>query len=100
MADVFADEGGYGRIECPGCENSLSAILGAFQAGEACPSCGLPAAAARQVFEARRKGAEEGLTRAYAQVLKRALDAERERGDLRERLMEMREVANRPWKPL
>ena len=74
-------------------------ILAAFQRGEPCPSCALPADAARQVLDARRKGAEEGLTRAYAQVLKRALDAERERDDLRGRLLEMREVANRPWKP-
>jgi hypothetical protein len=100
MTDVFADPEEIGRITCPGCENHLSSILRAFRDGEACPSCGLPADVARQVLEARRKGAEEGLQRKYLEAMKRALDAERERDDLRERLLEMRKVANRPWKPL
>jgi hypothetical protein len=93
---AFDDPDEIGRIECPGCENSLSSILAAFREGGPCPECGLPAAAARQVLDARRKGAEESLTKAYTQMLKRAVDAEGERDDLRARLLEMREVANRP----
>lgn len=97
MADVFADEHEIGRITCPGCESHLSDILAAFRAGEPCPRCDLAAETARQVYEARRKGADEELERKYLDALKRAMEAERERDDLRERMREMREVANRPW---
>jgi hypothetical protein len=97
VADVFADEDGIGRITCPGCENHLSGILAAFRAGEPCPRCDLPAETARQIFESRRKGADEALERKYLDALKRAVEAERERDDLRGRMREIREVASRPW---
>lgn len=97
MTDVFADENEIGRIQCPGCENSLHAILVAFREGDPCPRCGLPADVARQVYEAQRKGADEALREMYTAAMKRALDAEQERDDLRERMREIREAANRPW---
>lgn len=95
--DAFADEQEIGRITCPGCGNHLSDILAAFRRGAPCPRCDLPAEVARQVLEAQRKGADETLRQAYTEAVKRALDAERERDDLRERMWEIREVANRPW---
>lgn len=94
---MFEDARDYGRIQCPGCENSLFEILEAFQGGMPCPRCDLPAETARQVYEARRKGVDEELERKYLGALKRAMEAEQERDDLRERMREMREVANRPW---
>jgi len=97
VIDAFADEHEIGRITCPGCENHLSSILAAFREGAPCPSCGLPAEAARMVLDAQRKGADETLRQAFADALKRAQEAERERDDLRERMRDIREVANRPW---
>ena len=97
MIDVFEDARDYGRIECPGCGNYLSDILAAFRDGSPCPRCNLPAETARQVLEARRRGADEELEQKYTDALRRALGAERERDELRERMREIREVANRPW---
>lgn len=97
MADVFADAEDYGRIECPACGQNVFAILQAFREGEACPYCGLPADVARQVIEAQRKGADEKLRRAYTEAMKRALDAERQRDELLERMNTIREAA---WRPL
>ena len=96
MSDVFADAEEYGRIQCPACGQNVFAILQAFREGEACPYCGLPSDAARMVLEAARKGAEETLRQAYAEAMKRALDAERRNADLLERLGEIREAACRP----
>lgn len=97
MIDVFEHARDYGRIECPGCGNYLSDILAAFRDGSPCPRCDLPAETARQVLEARRAGADKELERKCRDALKRAQEAERERDDLRERMREIREVANRPW---
>jgi hypothetical protein len=98
VTDAFADEHEIGRITCPGCGNHLSAILAAFREGAPCPNCGLPAEAARLVLDAQRKGADETLRQACTDALKRALEAERERDDLRDRMREIREAANRPWR--
>jgi hypothetical protein len=92
---VFEEARDYGRIECPGCGNYLSDILAAFRDGQPCPRCGLPADTARQVHEARRKGVDEETERRYLDALKRAIAAEAEARDLRERLDVIREAANR-----
>lgn len=97
MIDVFEDARDYGRIECPGCGNYLSDILMAFRDGSPCPRCGLAADTARQVLEAQQRGADETLRQGYTDAMKRALEAERERDELRERMREIREAANRPW---
>lgn len=97
MLDVFEEARDYGRIECPGCGNYLSDILMAFRDGSPCPRCGLPADTARQVLDTQRKSADETLKRNYLDAMKRALEAERERDELRERISDIREVANRPW---
>lgn len=97
MIDAFDDPHEIGRITCPGCDNHLSAILAAFREGAPCLECGLPAEVARQVIDAQRKGADETLRRGYTDAIKRALEAERERDDLRERMREIRGVAGRPW---
>lgn len=96
MADVFSDLEGIGRIECPGCENSLFEILQAFREGSPCPRCDFPAETARTVIEARLKGVERALREKYLAAMKRALEAERERDALRERMRDIREAANRP----
>ena len=96
MTDVFADEEGIGRLTCPACGNHLFEILQAFRDGQPCPRCDLPAAAARQVLEAQRKGADAELLGKYQEAMKRALTAEQELGELRARMREVREVANRP----
>ena len=84
------------RMECPACENDLWRILQAYEAGEPCPECGLPADAAREILDARKRGADELLERKYTEALSRAMKAEGEAGELRERLKQIREFANRP----
>jgi hypothetical protein len=95
VADVFEDARDYGRIECPGCGNYLSDILAAFRDGRPCPRCGLPSETARQVYEARRSGVDEELERKYLDALKRAIAAEAEARELRERIDVIREAATR-----
>lgn len=97
MTDVFADAEGYGRIQCPACGQNVFAILQAFRDGDPCPYCGLPADAARTVLEAARRGADEKLRRAYSEAMKRALDAERQRDEVLERMGVIREAA---WRPI
>lgn len=96
MADVFDDDQGIGRITCPACGNHLFEILSAFREGQPCPRCDLPADTARVVIEAQRKGADRVLLEKYQETLKRALEAERERDELRRRMREIREAVHRP----
>ena len=69
-----------------------SNIRAAFERGEGCPSCGLSAAAAAELLESRRRGAEFALVVSTAQAECRAQEAEREAARLREVLARAREV--------
>jgi hypothetical protein len=75
---------------CPGCENVLSSIGTAFNDGEPCPNCGLPAEAAEAIEKAQVRGASDGLAKRTADAEIRAAKAEAEVSILRARLAEIR----------
>jgi hypothetical protein len=71
------------KAECPACDSYTSGIYTAFENGEQCPTCGLPAEAAAAVLAARERGASEELVQRAAKAERRAAAAEREAGRLR-----------------
>lgn len=79
-------------MTCPGCDARTSLVLARFLDGEPCPSCGLSAAAAAEVLDARKRGADADLTHRYAVAVKRADLAEAEVARLREKLDRVREA--------
>lgn len=64
------------KVLCPGCDSYSSSVRAAFEEGRPCPSCKLPASAARQVEAARTRAADEGLVEQYIHAIKRAEEAE------------------------
>lgn len=74
------------KATCPACDSETSTIYRAFNEGEACPYCGLPADAANAVLAARERGASEQLVERAALAEQRAAKAEQEIGRLRGRL--------------
>jgi hypothetical protein len=83
-------------MTCPACRNHLSSILAAYRDGEDCPSCGLPADAAKEVLAAIKRGADSELADKYADMASRALTAEQQVRELGDRLREIRDAANLP----
>jgi hypothetical protein len=80
------------RAYCPACQAETSTILGAFQRGEDCPSCGLSAAAAGELLDLQRRGAEWDTVDRAAKAELRAEAAEREAARLRWRLRFIRQA--------
>jgi uncharacterized OB-fold protein len=80
------------RAWCPACDDETSTIWAAFERGEDCPYCGLSAAAAAELVEFRRRGAEFALVVSTAQAERRAQEAERESARLRKLLARAREA--------
>ena len=74
------------KMICPACDAYLSSIAMAFRDSEPCPNCGLPAEAAVAVLAAQKRGADEALTKKYAEAETRAAEAEAEARRLREKL--------------
>ena len=74
------------KMTCPACDAHLSSVLMAFEEGQPCPNCGLPAEAAVDVLAARKRGASEVLTQKYAAAETRAAKAEAEVRKLRAKL--------------
>lgn len=67
------------KAECPACKAYTSGVYAVLSGDkEACPYCGLPAAAMFSVLEARKRGADKELTEKYEQAVIRAAKAEAE----------------------
>jgi hypothetical protein len=77
-------------MTCPSCDSDTSAALVAYESGQPCPHCGLPADAATQIIEARNRHANEELISKYTQAVQRAEKAEAEAGALRRKLANIR----------
>lgn len=84
------------KMACPGCDSYSSTILRAFEDGEACPACGLPATATAEILDARKRTADADLTKRYEEAVKRIgrLEAENHalRGALNNLLMAARQA--------
>lgn len=83
------------RAYCPGCENDLSRIRSAFDAGMPCPVCGLPASAAQALEEAQTRGADQALIDRAADAEKRAAKAEREAAAYKSALRKIQDIVER-----
>lgn len=79
------------KAECPACNAHLSGVYDAL-IGEkpACPSCGLPGDALREIEHARKRHADAELTAQLEAALVRAGKAEGELKRLRARLRQVR----------
>ena len=67
------------KQECPSCKAWTSAVWDAEHGRcDSCPSCGLSGAIIREVYETRRRQADEELTGRYEQAIVRAGRAEAE----------------------
>jgi len=85
------------KMSCLGCNSYTSAIYDAYQDGNPCPNCGLPAEATEKVLQARKRGADEDLVRQYQEAEVRAGKAEAEASMLRRHLEAIQgAVANPP----
>lgn len=80
------------KMTCPGCSFHSSSVMAAFDDAEPCPSCGLSAAAALEIFGIRATRADVAVKAQAAEAIRR-LDAAETRAAKAERLVErMREV--------
>lgn len=77
---------------CPACDAVTSNVRSAFEDGRPCPHCGLSAAAAAELVEAKARGAEFALVVDTARAVRRAEEAEAESRRLRELLDRARRV--------
>lgn len=84
------------RETCPACRARTSDVFFAFQRGEECPNCGLPAGVAAKVLEVQRRHASAELLGEYNAMAARALSAEQQVRVLTERLYGIRDLANEP----
>jgi hypothetical protein len=66
------------RMLCPACGSYTSSIVAAFEEGEPCPACGLPASAAAAVIEVKARQAGEEVTQRAVRAELRAAAAEEE----------------------
>ena len=66
------------KMECPGCGSYSSTILGAFERGERCPTCGLHPSATREILAARKRAADADLTAKYERLVKQHDKTQRE----------------------
>lgn len=83
-------------MTCPGCNAHTSGVVTAFEEGDPCPYCGLPATATAEILDARKRSADAELTKRYEEAVKRAgrLEAENHalRGALNNLLMAARQA--------
>lgn len=80
---------------CPACDSWTSAVGEAFRDGEPCPYCGLPAAAAHLIDEARERKVGDDVLSKYAAAEVRAAEAEAEVRELRDALDSIYRIASR-----
>lgn len=66
------------KMTCPGCDAHTSGVVAAYEDGEPCPYCGLPATATSEILDARSRAADADLTKRYEEAVKRVglLEAE------------------------
>lgn len=80
------------KMKCPGCESYTSATQRAYDYGEPCPHCGLPASTTEQVLAARRKSADAELTARYEEIALRLGRAEAEADRYRYTIEKIRDI--------
>lgn len=78
------------KMICPACDAYTSSVLQAFEEGEPCPSCALPALVAAEIVAARARGADAKLIKNYQESTKRERAAEARARELEWRLKEVR----------
>lgn len=82
------------KTECPACNSWTSSIYDAFQDGEPCPFCQLPAEAAKAINTARERNADEQLIKRALAAELRAAEMEAELRRLRTRLANIKHTVN------
>lgn len=70
-------------MTCPGCDAYSSGVVTAFEEGEPCPYCQLPATATAEILDAREHHANAELTQRYEEAVKRIGRLETENHALR-----------------
>ena len=89
---IWDNRGVSSKLECPGCGSYSSTILRAFEDGEVCPACGLPATATAEILDARKRAADAELTTRYEEAVKRVGRLETENHALRGALNSVRQA--------
>ena len=82
---------GY-KETCPGCNSHTSDIAQAFFNDQPCPTCGLSAAAAREIMVIRQARADEAIKAEFEKLRLRADRAEQSRDALQECVNDLRET--------
>lgn len=77
---------------CPGCDAHTSDVARAFANDQRCPSCGLSAAAAKEIMVVRQARADDAIKAEFAGLRLRADRAERDYERVNSVLSEIREV--------
>lgn len=80
------------KMTCPGCDAHTSGLVAAYEEGEPCPYCGLPASATSEILDARRRAADADLTKRYEEVVKHVARLEVENRTLRGALNGVRQA--------
>lgn len=83
------------KMTCPGCDAHTSGVVTAFDEGEPCPYCGLPATATAEILDARERHANAELTQKYEDAVKRIGHLEAERNALRAALNDVKMAISR-----
>lgn len=78
------------KISCPACDAWTSAVGAAFRDGDPCPSCGLPAATAKSIDDARERKIAQDVLDALAKAEVRACEAEEQVRNLKARIEDAR----------
>lgn len=84
------------KMCCPACNSYTSSVLMAYEAGERCPVCGIPAETTRTVLEARKRNADADLTERFEAAEIRAVRAEEELRKLRRHLDSIKRAVDSP----
>lgn len=79
-------------MTCPGCDAYTSGVVTAFEEGEPCPYCRLPATATAEILDARKRSADAELTKRYEEAVKRIGGLEAENHALRGALNNIRQA--------
>lgn len=66
------------KMECPGCGAWTSSTLDAYLDGDPCPTCGLSAAASREIISTRNKLGETELVERLTELSKQVSTQEAE----------------------
>lgn len=89
---IWDNRGVSRKMTCPGCDAHTSSVVTAFDEGDPCPYCGLPATATEEILDARKRAADADLTRRYEDLVKRVAGLEAERNALRSALNNVKQA--------